>query len=267
MMPDLYIFDSHSHYTDAAFDDDRDALLGSFREKGIVCCMVCGTDVQTSTDAAVLAERFPDLLIAAAGIHPETPFPPADYLQTLEQLAMRDAVHAIGEIGLDYHYEGYDKAQQQRILREQLTLAKRLGLPVILHCRDATGDMLAILREFAPLSGVMHCFPGSAETAQEVLNMGLYIGFTGVLTFKNAKKPLAALRSIPADRLLIETDCPYMAPVPYRGSRCDSTMLPETAAVMAREKGLTLPEICRITAENAARLFRAERFLPEQQNI
>jgi TatD DNase family protein len=115
--------------------------------------------------------------------------------------------------------------------------------------------MLEILHEFAPLSGVMHCFPGSAETAQEVLKMGLYIGFTGVITFKNAKKPLAALRSIPVDRLLIETDCPYMAPVPYRGQRCDSTMLTETAAVMAREKGMTTEEICRITAENAARLF------------
>ena len=133
--------------------------------------------------------------------------------------------------------------------------AKELGLPVILHCRDAIGDMLHILREFAPLDGVMHCFPGSAETAQEVLDMGLYIGFTGVITFKNAKKPLNALRSIPADRLLVETDCPYMAPVPYRGKRCDSTMLTETLAVMAREKGIPYEDICRITAENAARLF------------
>jgi TatD DNase family protein len=116
--------------------------------------------------------------------------------------------------------------------------------------------MMEILRDFAPLSGVMHCFGGSPETAREVLAMGLYIGFTGVITFKNARKPLEALRAVPLDRLLIETDCPYMAPVPYRGKRCDSTMLTETAAVMAREKGVSLPEICRITAENAARLFR-----------
>ena len=261
MRTDLCIFDSHTHYTDAAFDADRDELLRSFPEKGIAGCMVCGTDLTTSAECVRLAKQYPELLIAAAGVHPECSEPPAGYLDVLEQLAAEDAVHAIGEIGLDYHYEGYDRASQQRILKEQLLLAKRLDLPVILHCRDATGDMLEILREFAPLSGVMHCFPGSPETAREVLGMGLYIGFTGVITFKNARKPLEALRSIPADRLLLETDCPYMAPVPYRGSRCDSTMLTETAAVMAREKGMTAAALCRITAENAARLFRAERLL------
>lgn len=252
---DLCIFDSHSHYTDPSFDADRDELLRSFPEKGVRRCMVCGTDLHTSAEGIALAERFPELIVTAVGIHPECPAPPADYLTVLEQMAAHPSVRAIGEIGLDYHYEGYDKAVQQRVLREQLLLARRLDLPVILHCRDAIGDMLEILREFAPLSGVMHCFPGSAETAREVLQMGLYIGFTGVITFKNAKKPLAALRSIPVDRLLIETDCPYMAPVPYRGQRCDSTMLTETAAVMAREKGMTTEEICRMTAENAARLF------------
>ena len=256
MNRNLYIFDSHSHYTDAAFDHDRDALLAGFPEKGIVRCMICGTDLETSAACADLAARFPDLLIAAVGIHPETPDAPAGYLDVLRKAAEDPLVHAIGEIGLDYHYENYDRAQQIRLLREQLTLAKSLDLPVILHCRDAIGDMIRILHEFAPLNGVMHCFPGSPETAKEVLDMGLYIGFTGVITFKNAKKPLAALRSVPLDRLLIETDCPYMAPVPYRGKRCDSTMLTETAAVMAREKGVSTEEICRITAENAARLFR-----------
>ena len=256
LKPDLVIFDSHSHYADPAFDPDRAALLRSFPEKGIVKCMVCGTQLEDSAAAAALAGQYPSLLVTSAGIHPECPMPPADYLDTLRQLAKHPSVKAIGEIGLDYHFEGYDKAAQAHILREQLALAKELRLPVILHCRDATGDMLAILREFAPLEGVMHCFPGSAETAREVLSMGLYIGFTGVITFKNARKPLEALRSIPPERLLLETDCPYMAPVPYRGKRCDSTMLTETAAVMAREKGMTAEEICRITAENAARLFR-----------
>lgn len=258
MIENLVIFDSHSHYTDPAFDPDREELLRSFPEKGIVRCMVCGTQLADSAAAIALAEQFPELIVTACGIHPECPLPPADYPDTLRQFSRHPSVKAIGEIGLDYHFEGYDKAAQQRILREQLTLAKGLDLPVILHCRDAIGDMLQILHEFAPLEGVMHCFPGSAETAREVLQMGLYIGFTGVLTFKNARKPLEALRSIPADRLLIETDCPYMAPVPYRGQRCDSTMLTETAAVMAREKGLSLAEMCRITAENAARLFRTE---------
>ena len=250
------IFDSHSHYTDEAFDSDRDALLGSFPQKGIVRCMVCGTDLATSADCIALAEKYPALIVTAVGVHPECPDPPADYTDRLRELVQHKSVKAIGEIGLDYHYEGFDRAAQQRILRQQLELAKELDLPVILHCRDAMGDMLSILREMLPLQGVMHCFGGSAESAQEVLEMGLYIGFTGVITFKNAKKPLAALRSLPLDRLLIETDCPYMAPVPYRGQRCDSTMLAETAAVMAREKGVSVEDICRITAENAARLFR-----------
>ncbi|MBQ8920566.1 MAG: TatD family hydrolase [Oscillospiraceae bacterium] len=252
----MVIFDSHSHYTDEAFDADRDALLASFPEKGIRRCMICATDLPSAAACLALAERFPALLVTAVGIHPETPDAPEGYLDELRALSRHPSVHAIGEIGLDYHYDDCGPVQQKRILREQLALAKELNLPVILHCRDAMGDMLEILREFAPLEGVMHCFSGSAESAQEVLKMGLYIGFTGVITFKNAKKPLAALRSVPLDRLLLETDCPYMAPVPYRGKRCDSTMLPETAAVMAREKGVSVEEICSITAQNAARLFR-----------
>lgn len=250
------IFDSHSHYTDSAFDSDRRELLSSFPQKGVIGCMVCGTDLSDSAAAIALAEQFPALIVTAVGIHPECSLPPADYIDSLRRLAANPSVKAIGEIGLDYHFEGYDKITQERIFREQLTLAKELHLPVILHCRDAIGDMLSILSEFVPLDGVMHCFPGSAETAQQVLQMGLHIGFTGVITFKNARKPLEALRSIPPERLLIETDCPYMAPVPFRGQRCDSTMLIETAAVMAREKGLSLAEMCRITADNAARLFR-----------
>ena len=249
------IFDSHSHYTDKAFDSDRAALLSSFKEKGIVHCMVCATDLPTAEASVALAEQFPELIVTAVGVHPECPEPPAGYLDRLREFAGHPSVRAIGEIGLDYHYEGYDRALQQRVLREQLVLAKELDLPVILHCRDAMGDMLAILREHLPLKGVMHCFGGSAESAREVLDMGLYIGFTGVITFKNARKPLEALRAVPLDRLLLETDCPYMAPVPYRGQRCDSTMLTETAAVMAREKGVSCAEICRVTAENAARLF------------
>lgn len=249
------IFDSHSHYTDSAFDADRIELLKSFPARGVSRCMTCGSDLPSSHAVIELAEVFPQLLITSVGVHPEMPHVPVDYLDTLRILAKHKSVRAIGEIGLDYHYEGYDKDAQIRIFREQLALAKELGLPVIIHCRDAFGDMMPILREFSPLCGVMHCFSGSAESAQEVLALGLYIGFTGVITFKNAKKPIAALRSVPTDRLLLETDCPYMAPVPHRGERCDSTMLTETAAVMAREKGLTTEEIIGITARNAAALF------------
>ena len=249
------IFDSHSHYYEPQFDADRGELLKSLPEKGIVKSMVCAVDIATCAKSLQLAEEYPDLIVTAVGIHPENPHVTDDYIDRLREYAKHPSVRAIGEIGLDYHYKGYDRIAQFRLLREQLALAKELGLPVILHCRDAVGDMLHILREYAPLTGVMHCFPGSAETAQEVLGMGLYIGFTGVVTFKNAKKPIEALRSIPADRLLVETDCPYMAPVPYRGKRCDSTMLTETLAVMAQEKEIPYEEMCRITAENAARLF------------
>ena len=251
----LNIFDSHSHYTDSAFDADRFELLSKFKQNGVNRCMVAASDIPSAEAGLKLAESFPDLIITAVGVHPECPHPPADYLDTLRTLTTHPSVKAIGEIGLDYHYEDCEKEQQIRIFREQLVLAREQDLPVILHCRDAVGDMMPILREFRGLRGVMHCFSGSPETAREVLELGLYIGFTGVITFKNAKKPLAALQAVPLDRLLLETDCPYMAPVPYRGQRCDSTMLTETAAVMAREKGVSTDEICQITAENAARLF------------
>lgn len=250
----IMIFDSHAHYTDRAFDNDRNDLLSSFPEKGIVGCMIAASDLQSAQQGLALAEKFP-FIINAVGIHPECPHAPADYLGTLRTLAKHPSVKAIGEIGLDYHYDGFDRHQQKMLFCEQLALAKELQLPVILHCRDAMGDMMEILREYRP-NGVMHCFSGSAESAKEILALGLYIGFTGVITFKNARRPLEALAEVPLDRLLIETDCPYMAPVPYRGKRCDSTMLTETAAVMAREKNVSLAEIGRITAENAARLFR-----------
>lgn len=254
MEESMMIFDSHAHYTDSAFDADRAALLAAFPEKGIVGCMIAASDLESAQQGIALAEQFP-FLINAVGVHPECPDAPADYRNTLRELAKHHSVKAIGEIGLDYHYEGFDREQQQKLLCEQLALAEELQLPVILHCRDAMGDMLEILRKYRP-KGVMHCFSGSAESAREVLSLGLYIGFTGVITFKNARRPLEALAEVPLERLLIETDCPYMAPVPYRGKRCDSTMLTETAAVMAREKGVSLAEIGRITAENAARLFQ-----------
>lgn len=254
----MKLFDSHTHYTDKAFDTDRDELLGRLPQAGVVRCMLCSTNLADARETAALVERFPKLLVGAVGVHPETPDVEKDWLCQLGELAARDGVRAIGEIGLDYHYESYDKEQQQKILRAQLGLARDLDLPVILHCREATADMLALLREFAPLKGVMHCFSGSAETAREVLGMGLMVGFTGVITFRNAKKPLEALRAVPPDKLLLETDCPYLAPVPFRGRRCDSTMLVETARVMAREKELSTEEICRQTAENAERLFGCE---------
>lgn len=254
MNEQLTIFDSHTHYTDAAFDADRDALLAALPQQGVIRCMAAACDMESSVENVTLAERYSHIY-AAVGIHPECMDVPADYLQRLREMANHPKVKAIGEIGLDYHYDGYDADFQKKILCEQLQLAKELHLPVILHCRDAMGDMLEILRQHRPEKGVMHCFSGSAESAKEVLRLGMYIGFTGVVTFKNARKPLEALAAVPLDRMLIETDCPYLAPVPYRGKRCDSTMLTEVIAVLAREKGITPAEIGRLTAENAATLF------------
>ena len=249
------IFDSHAHYTDRQFDADRLELLQTFPSHGIVGVMEAAVDLETARAAIALAEQVP-FLVTAIGAHPgELPAEP-NYLEQLRELAKHPSVKAVGEIGLDYHYEGYDANLQKRVLREQLELARELDLPVILHCRDAMGDMLALLRDYAPLDGVMHCYSGSAESAKEVLNMGLYLGFTGVVTYKNARKALETLRIVPADRMLIETDCPYLSPVPYRKYHCNSTMLPATAEVMARETDMTAAEVLHHTAENAARLYR-----------
>lgn len=250
-----HIFDSHAHYTDAAFEDDRDFVLEALPGAGVCGVMLAASDLTSSRENLRLAERYP-YLHAAIGVHPECEGEtPADYLTQLETLVSQNPVCAIGEIGLDYHYEGFDKAAQIRLFSEQLAFAKAQDLPVIVHSRDATEDCMQLLREFRP-AGVLHCFGGSAETAREVLGLGMYLGFTGVLTFKNAKKALSALEVIPMDRLLLETDCPYMAPEPYRRSRSDSRMIPRMAERVALQKGLTAQQVLTQTCENAKRLFR-----------
>ena len=248
------VFDTHSHYTDTAFDSDRDAVLQHLPEQGIVHAVLAGTTVEDSAQGIRLAEQY-EYLYAAVGIHPETAgAQPADYLAQLEQMAKHPKAVAIGEIGLDYHYDGYDRDAQIHLFREQLDLAKQLDLPVIIHARDCTEDYLQQLREFRPW-GVVHCFSGSAETAREVLALGMYIGFTGVLTFKNSKKALKALAVVPEDRLVLETDCPYMAPVPYRGKRCDSTMIHYTAQAAALVRGTDTQTILSQTCRNGEALF------------
>ncbi len=248
------IFDTHSHYTDAAFDEDRDAVLQGLPTQGIVHAILAGTTIEDSQQGIDLTGQY-DYLYAAVGIHPETAgTQPKAYLDLLYKMAQEKKVVAIGEIGLDYHYPGYDEAAQKQLLREQLDLAKELDLPVILHTRDCTEDALKILREFRPV-GVVHCFSGSAETAREIVGLGMYLGFTGVLTFKNAKKALKAIAVVPKDKLLLETDCPYMAPVPNRGKRCDSTMIPYTAAAAAAVLEMEVQEVLTQTCENGERLF------------
>ncbi len=249
------IFDTHAHYTDRAFDEDRDELLRSLPEKGVRYVMLAGCDVQDSMACAALAERY-DYIYAAAGVHPENlDGLPEDWLSQLRSLAENNPkIRAIGEIGLDYHYEGYDADRQKEIFIAQLLLARELDLPVILHVRDAVGDAMEILRQYRP-KGVMHCYSGSAETAKEILSLGLHISLTGVLTFKNARKAVEVLELVPTDRFMFETDCPYMAPVPFRGKRCDSSLIACTAERAAEIKGMDTQAMIDVCCETGMKLF------------
>lgn len=248
------IFDSHAHYDDERFDEDREAQLASLPERGVCGVINIGCSLPRAEESVRMAERYPHVY-AAIGIHPEDASGlPDDYLERLRTLAQHDKVVAIGEIGLDYHYEGFNKNDQQRILREQLALAQELTLPVVIHSRDATADCMAILREYKP-RGVMHCFSGSVETAKEVLALGMSISLTGVVTFPKAQRAVEVAAMIPPDRLLLETDCPYMAPVPYRGKRCDSTMIASTAARIAELRGEDTQTLIDRCTENTKRLF------------
>lgn len=248
------IFDTHSHYTDDAFDNDRKEILDSLPEKGVALAMLASVDIDDSKANIELSEKY-DWLYASVGIHPENLENTPKYaIEQLERLTKNKKVKAIGEIGLDYHYDGYDSERQIEIFKQQLDLANQLHLPVIVHIRDAIEDSMKCLKEFKP-KGIVHCFSGSAETAKEVIKLGMYIGFTGVLTFKNAKKAVKALSEVPLDKLLMETDCPYMAPVPYRGKRCDSSMIPYIAEVAGQIKGCTTEEILRQTLENGKQVY------------
>lgn len=248
------IFDTHCHYTDSAFDDDRDTVLAELPSQGVAYATLAGTTLADSKQGIALAEQY-DYLRAAVGIHPEyAGTQPNDYLAQLERLAADHHVVAIGEIGLDYHYPSYDRDKQITLLCEQLDLANQLDLPVIIHARDCTEDYLRILTQFRP-RGVVHCFSGSAETAQQVQRLGMYVGFTGVVTFPNAKKARKALASVAADRLVLETDCPYMAPVPLRGKRCDSAMIAYTAQTAAAVRETDPKTLLAQTCQNGKNLY------------
>lgn len=256
------IFDSHAHYDDPAFDPDREVLLASLAGAGVEAAMTIGADLETSQAAVKLAETH-DFLWAAVGVHPHgaADLPP-DWLDRLEELAAHPRVRAIGEIGYDYHYDGDWKEAQRAAFEAQLRLAARLGLPVVIHDREAHGDTMELLRQYRP-AGVVHCYSGSAEMAKEILSLGMYIGFTGVVTFKNARRALEAAVVVPPDRLLVETDCPYMAPEPFRGRRCDSTLLPYTIEKLAEVKGVSPQELADLTNQNARRLFG----IPKEEEI
>lgn len=251
------IFDTHAHYNDESFDTDRDSILSHLPEKGVSHIINCGTTVGTSEDCMHIAEKYP-FAYFTAGIHPEdcTDVPVSD-IEKLKAFFKHEKCVAVGEIGLDYHY-GADTREKQLVFFEaQLRIASEYGLPVIIHDREAHADTLELIKKYRP-TGVMHCFSGSAETAREAVKLGMYIGFGGAVTFKNARKPLEVVSSIPEDRILLETDCPYMAPVPFRGKRNDSSLIPYAAEVIAAARGTTAQHIIDTANFNARRLFSIE---------
>lgn len=250
------IFDTHAHYDSSAFNPDREAVLAALPEAGVALVVDPGCDLPTSRAALALAEQFPHVY-AAVGIHPEdcAGYTDAD-LDALRQLCRHEKAVAIGEIGLDYYWaENPPREFQQQVFRRQLELALELDMPVIIHDREAHGDSLAIVKEYPGLRGVFHCFSGSPEMAAELLKRGWYLGFDGPITYKNAKRAPEVAAMTPLDRILVETDSPYMTPVPFRGKRNDSRYLPYVLEKLAEWKGVTTEEMTDITFANGKRLF------------
>lgn len=251
------LFDTHAHMDDRAFDQDRDTLLSELPQQGIGLLMNPGCSLASSRQACALAERY-DYIYAAVGSHPDAADEVnADVLEAYRVLCKQNPkVKAIGEIGLDYHYEDIPRQRQLEAFRDQMALARELDLPVIVHEREAHQDGMAVVDEFPQVTGVFHCYSGSLEMAKELIKRGWYIGFTGVLTFKNARKAVEVAREIPLERIVLETDCPYMSPEPFRGRRNDPGKLYRMAQALAQIRDLPAEQVEAITFENGKRLYR-----------
>lgn len=251
------IFDTHAHYDDEAFDKDRDKLLKSMNEAGVAFIVNVGASIDSTRKALELAGKY-SFLYAAIGVHPsETKGMTKDDLSWLKEKAADPKVVAIGEIGLDYYWPDPDKAIQKKWFEEQLQMASETGLPIIVHSRDAAQDTLEILKGWQKekIRGVIHCFSYAKEIAREYLNMDYYFGIGGVLTFKNAKKLIEAVEYIPMNRILLETDCPYLAPEPYRGKRNQSTYIDLVAERLAEIKKIRKEEVLTATMQNAKEFY------------
>ena len=254
------IFDTHAHYYDHAFDADRDVLLAALPGRGVELVVCPGCDLETSRQSMALAQRY-DYLYFAAGFHPEILEGAAlSQLVEIRALCAHEKCVAVGEVGLDYYWvktpEG--RANSRDFFDAQLSLAGQLGLPPIVHDRDAHRDCLDIVRAHPDVRGVFHCYAGSLEDARVLLNLGWMISFTGNITFRNARRAPEILRWLPLESLMLETDAPYMAPEPYRGQRCDSSMIPIMAETVAQLKQLTAEQVLRATLENGRRFFGIE---------
>lgn len=251
------LFDTHAHMDDRAFDADREDLLAALPGKGIGLLMNPGCSLASSRNASDLARRY-DYIYAAVGTHPDA----ADevneaVLEEYRKLCkLNFKIKAIGEIGLDYHYEDIPRDVQLKAFRAQMALARELDLPVIVHEREAHADGVKVVEEFPAVTGVFHCYSGSAEMAKWLVSRGWYIGFTGVLTFKNARKAVEVAQAVPLERIVLETDCPYMSPEPFRGLRNDPGRLYRMAQRLAEIRGLSVEEVQTVTMENGKRLYR-----------
>lgn len=247
------IFDTHSHYNDSAFDSDRDELLSSLFDGALCVAVNQGTDIPSSEWGIEYSRKYKGMY-AAVGLHPECLSENSfDDLEIIKKLALSPKVVAIGEIGLDYYYD-IPRDLQKEIFIRQLELAAELSLPVNIHDREAHGDTLDILRRYRP-KGILHCFSGSAEMAVEAVRLGMYLGFGGVVTFRNARKTVEAARAVPLENIVLETDCPYLSPEPNRGKRNDSSNIIFTAQKLAEIKGLGTEEILKVTKSNSERVY------------
>lgn len=247
------IFDAHCHYDDEWFDNDRDELIEKLPSKGVCGVVTNATDLKNVNPVLELCEKYP-YVYGTVGIHPEClENLPSDYLDRVAEISKNEKIVAIGEIGLDYHWD-IPKDAQMKVVKEQLALANDLDMPVVFHDREAHGDTMDLLRKYKP-KGLLHCYSGSTEMLKEVIKLGMYISLGGVVTFRNARVPVEVAKEVPIDRLLLETDAPYLAPVPFRGKRNDSSLIPYIAEKIAEIRGISLQELIDITTENAKRMY------------
>ena len=249
-------FDSHAHYDDERFNDDRDELLRFMSKNDVDYIVNAAANIAGSNEGIALAEKYPSIY-TAVGVHPhDVGELEEDAIETLERLSKHSKVVAIGEIGLDYYYDHSPRDVQRIWFKRQMDLAKKVELPIIVHSREASKETFDMIKESGLGSGVIHCYSGSAEMAKEYIKLGFYIGIGGTVTFNNARKTVEVVEQIPLESIVIETDCPYLTPMPHRGKRNDSTYLQYIAQKIAEIKNLSIKEVARVTTDNAKALYR-----------